>query len=73
MISFDLIFFKHFRTCYLNRVFPQEATDGIPDEQYIRNVIDILFRDNSKRLRPIYKYKNFFEKKVCSFSHLTLK
>jgi uncharacterized RDD family membrane protein YckC len=24
--------------------FPQEATDGISDEQYIRNVVDILFR-----------------------------
>jgi hypothetical protein len=24
--------------------FPQEATDGISDEQYIRNVVDVLFR-----------------------------
>ena len=25
-------------------LFPQEATDGLTDEQYIRNVVDILFR-----------------------------
>ena len=24
--------------------FPQEATDGISDEQYVRNVVDTLFR-----------------------------
>ncbi|HYG21836.1 MAG TPA: RDD family protein [Verrucomicrobiae bacterium] len=24
--------------------FPPECTDGVPDEQYIRNVVDILFR-----------------------------
>jgi len=24
--------------------FPQEATDGISDEQYVRNVVDVLFR-----------------------------
>ncbi len=24
--------------------FPQEATDGITDEQYVRNVVDVLFR-----------------------------
>ncbi len=27
--------------------FPQEATDGIADEQYVRNVVDILFRARS--------------------------
>ena len=27
--------------------FPQEAVDGISDEQYIRNVVDILFRGHS--------------------------
>jgi uncharacterized RDD family membrane protein YckC len=25
--------------------FPQEATDGLSDEQYVRNVVDILFRE----------------------------
>ena len=25
-------------------VFPSEAVEGVPDEQYIRNVVDILFR-----------------------------
>jgi len=29
-------------------LFPQEATDGISDEQYIRNVIDVLFRNHIK-------------------------
>ena len=24
--------------------FPQEATDGISDEQYVRNVVDVLYR-----------------------------
>ncbi len=24
--------------------FPQEATDGVSDEQYVRNVVDVLFR-----------------------------
>jgi uncharacterized RDD family membrane protein YckC len=27
--------------------FPQEATDGLTDEQYVRNVVDILFRTGS--------------------------
>lgn len=27
--------------------FPQEATDGISDEQYLRNVVDTLFRPNA--------------------------
>jgi len=27
--------------------FPQEATDGLTDEQYVRNVVDILFRSPS--------------------------
>lgn len=26
--------------------FPQEATDGIADEQYIRNVVDVVYRRN---------------------------
>ena len=24
--------------------FPAEATDGIADEQYVRNVVDVLYR-----------------------------
>jgi len=32
---------EHFKTIV---EFPQEATDGISDEQYIRNVVDVLFR-----------------------------
>jgi uncharacterized RDD family membrane protein YckC len=24
--------------------FPEDATDGVPDEQYIRNVVDVLYR-----------------------------
>jgi hypothetical protein len=24
--------------------FPQEATEGLADEQYVRNVVDIVFR-----------------------------
>ncbi len=31
----------HFRSLVR---FPQEATEGISDEQYVRNVVDILFR-----------------------------
>jgi hypothetical protein len=27
--------------------FPAEATDGISDEQYIRNVVDALYRTRS--------------------------
>jgi hypothetical protein len=27
--------------------FPQEATDGISDEQYIRNVVDVVFSPGS--------------------------
>jgi len=35
---------RHFRT----RVeFPPEATDGITDEQYLRNVVDILYRSRT--------------------------
>ena len=27
--------------------FPAEATDGITDEQYVRNVVDVLYRTRS--------------------------
>lgn len=29
--------------------FPQEAIDGISDEQYIRNIVDVLFRTDSRK------------------------
>ncbi|MDY6791715.1 MAG: RDD family protein [Thermodesulfobacteriota bacterium] len=35
----DIVY--HFRTVV---EFPQEATDGISDEQYVRNVVDALYR-----------------------------
>ncbi len=31
-------------------LFPQEATDGISDEQYVRNVVDVLFRTKASKL-----------------------
>ncbi|MBN2418259.1 MAG: RDD family protein [Deltaproteobacteria bacterium] len=30
--------------------FPHEATEGISDEQYIRNVVDVLFRTNTGKI-----------------------
>ncbi len=30
--------------------FPQEATDGVADEQYIRNVVDVLYRSRPERV-----------------------
>jgi hypothetical protein len=30
--------------------FPQEATDGISDEQYVRNVIEALFRPKAPKI-----------------------
>jgi hypothetical protein len=35
---------EHFR---LKVEFPKEATDGIADEQYIRNVVDVLYRSRT--------------------------
>lgn len=32
--------------------FPQEATEGATDEQYIRNVVDSLFRPNRNSAKP---------------------
>lgn len=29
--------------------FPQEATDGISDEQYVRNVVDVLYRTKTSK------------------------
>jgi uncharacterized RDD family membrane protein YckC len=30
--------------------FPQEASDGLSDEQYVRNVVDLLFRSRASQL-----------------------
>jgi hypothetical protein len=30
--------------------FPQEATDGISDEQYVRNAIEVLFRPKAPKV-----------------------
>jgi len=27
--------------------FPQEATEGLTDEQYVRNIVDLLFQKRS--------------------------
>jgi uncharacterized RDD family membrane protein YckC len=40
----------HFRSLV---EFPPEATEGITDEQYLRNVVDILFRSH----RPVSKHE----------------
>jgi uncharacterized RDD family membrane protein YckC len=32
--------------------FPPEATDGITDEQYLRNVVDVVYRTRSETGRP---------------------
>jgi hypothetical protein len=29
--------------------FPAEATDGVADEQYIRNVVDVLYRTRAEK------------------------
>jgi len=39
---------RHFR---LKVEFPPEATEGIPDEQYVRNVVDVLFRPDRPESR----------------------
>jgi hypothetical protein len=32
--------------------FPQEATDGISDEQYVRNVVEALYRPKAPKISP---------------------
>ncbi len=46
----DLV--RHFREL---TPFPQEATDGLADEQYIRNVVDVLYRPqvSPRELEPV--------------------
>ena len=53
--QFDLIarveLFKEIVSWFKEIVeFPQEAVDGISDEQYIRNVVDVLFRTDSHKV-----------------------
>jgi len=36
----------HFRA---KAAFPPEATDGITDEQYLRNVVDVIYRTRTDR------------------------
>ena len=44
--------FRDIALYFLNIVlFPQEATDGISDEQYVRNVVDVLFRPKASKLK----------------------
>jgi uncharacterized RDD family membrane protein YckC len=38
--------------------FPQEATDGLSDEQYVRNVAEALFRPKASVKIPNKKYSN---------------
>jgi uncharacterized RDD family membrane protein YckC len=40
---------SHFQTIV---TFPQEATDGISDEQYVRNVVEALFRPKTSLMIP---------------------
>lgn len=45
--------FQHIADHYREVVeFPPEATDGITDEQYVRNVVDILYRPKSRAAKP---------------------
>ena len=44
--------------------FPPEITDGLSPEQYVRNVVDILFREKTDHvdyanLAPNYSYGSF--------------
>jgi uncharacterized RDD family membrane protein YckC len=35
--------------------FPSEATDGITDEQFLRNVVDVIYRARAEAVRPVQK------------------
>ncbi len=42
--------FSELASYFRSRVaFPAEATDGITDEQYVRNVVDVLYRNRSQQ------------------------
>lgn len=46
--------FKDIATYFKEIVrFPQEATDGISDERYVRNVVDVLFQPKEPKLKEI--------------------
>jgi hypothetical protein len=38
--------------------FPTEATEGMPDEQYVRNVVDVLYRAGTDRKRAASTAQN---------------
>jgi hypothetical protein len=42
-------------TAYFKTIvsFPQEATDGLSDEQYVRNVVEAVFRPGATLNIPI--------------------
>jgi uncharacterized RDD family membrane protein YckC len=40
---------SHFRSIV---AFPQEATEGLSDEQYVRNAVDVLFRSRTRGESP---------------------
>ena len=43
-----VILFKEFADYFRTRVnFPEEATQGLTDEQYVRNVVESIFRSKS--------------------------
>lgn len=45
--------FEQLATYFQSKVvFPQEATDGVPDEQYVRNVVDVIYRAHPDKLQP---------------------
>jgi uncharacterized RDD family membrane protein YckC len=42
--------FSELTTHFKNKVeFPAEATEGIPDERYVRNIVDVLYRTETRR------------------------
>ena len=38
--------------------FPPEAVEAMPDEQYVRNVVDILFRTRGTETKPARELAN---------------
>ena len=41
---------NHFRA---KAQFPPEATEGVADEQYVRNIVDVLYRPRGGQRRPV--------------------
>jgi uncharacterized RDD family membrane protein YckC len=49
-----LVLFSELAGHFRERVpFPPEATDGIADEQYVRNVVDVLYRTREAKQKPV--------------------